>query len=247
VQRLADPVPDVSAAAQEALMAMEQAIDWRADRFARLLRAPRPHVRANAVRCIPRVRFEPNMGWSAYVRALDDPSFEVRQAAAQTLRQWYSRLPTEVMTRLQSMLKRPESPHDRIEAAHAVAQYADDKREAVAALIVGLESPDGPTRISASWALYCVAPFASQALPALIRAARRDPDPNVRSRALWALGKMGPKAKTAVPALERLGRDPVEHIRRFAKEAIARIGTVPARAVRRLARAASRRPPGRRR
>jgi HEAT repeat protein len=224
IRALGDRDTRVSDDACRALRASTRIIDVGVAELRALLESRLPHVRANAIRCLPFARTNPPNTWEPFLRALADPAADVQSAAAETLRHWFRDVPSEVLARL-GRLARPRSATEvRMTAAHSVAHLAKGDSatigEAVASLVAGLHARDAKVRIIASYALSCLGEIAVGALPDLLRVAKSDPDFNVRARALWAFRSMGPRARRAAPLLRRLLRDSDANIRRFAGEAL---------------------------
>ena len=192
-----------------------------------MLESKLPHVRANAVRCLPFTRTDPPGTWEPFLRALDDPAVGVQSAVAETLRHWFKQVPGELLGRLTRLARSRSLSEVRMTAAHSVAHLAGSDAtalaDAIASLVAGLRARDAKVRIVASYALSCLGANALGALPDLLRAAKSDPDVNVRARALWAFRSMGVRARKAAPLLRQLLRDPDAHIRRFVGEALAAV------------------------
>jgi HEAT repeat protein len=214
----------VSDDAFRALRALNRVIDIAGAELRAMLDARIPHVRANAVRCLPFARTSPPSTWEPFLRALDDPSADVQSAAAETLRHWFREVPDEVLARLGHLARARSATEVRMTAAHSVAHLAKGDpvvvRDAMASLVAGLRARAAKVRIVASYALSCLGEIAVGALPDLLRVAKSDPDFNVRARALWAFRSMGPHARRAAPLLRQLLRDSDANIRRFAGEAL---------------------------
>ena len=229
IRAIGDPDKRVSDEAFRALRALNRIIDIARAELEAMLESGLPHVRANAVRCLPFARTDPPGTWESFLRALDDPAAEVQSAAAETLRHRFREVPPEVLERLGRLARSPSATEVRMTAAHSVAHLAkgDDAavRRAMASLVVGLRARDAKVRLVASYALSCLGKLADSvsALPDLLRLAEDDPDANVRHRALWAFRSMGPRARRAAPLLRRLLGDSNASIRRFAGEALAAV------------------------
>jgi hypothetical protein len=101
-------------------------------------------------------------------------------------------------------------------------------RKAVPTLVAVLEDDqDLDAQLDAATCLGFMGPQAEEAIPALIRALRKNVvkkrgglDLRLDSHAAWALKHMGEKATSALPDLERLAKDEDEHTRRAAQSAI---------------------------
>jgi HEAT repeat protein len=227
VRAIGDPETTVSDDAFRALRALKRVIDVGGAELRAMLESRLPHVRANAVRCLPFARTDPPSTWEPFLRALDDPAAEVQSAAAETLRHSFREVPDEVLARLGRLARSRSATEVRMTAAHSLAHLAradaGSVQKAVASLVVGLHARDAKVRIVASHGLSCLGEMAVAALPDLLRIAESDPDFNVRARALWAFRSMGPRARRAAPLLRRLLRDTDPSIRRFATEALAAV------------------------
>jgi HEAT repeat protein len=224
IRAIGDPDNRVSDDAFRALRALDRIIDVARAELQAMLESPLPHVRANAVRCLPFARTDPPSTWDSFLRALDDPAAEVQSAAAEALRHRFREVPAEVLARLGRLARSRSATELRMTAAHSVAHLAkgddDAVEKAIASLVVGLRARDAKVRLVASYAMSCLGQLAVSALSDLLRIAESDPDFNVRARALWAFRSMGPRAQRAAPLLRRLLRDPDASIRRFAGEAL---------------------------
>jgi HEAT repeat protein len=219
------------------LRSLRQVILVPDKQLATLLSHVMPHVRANAVRCLPFAQTEPRSGWDRFERALDDPSDEVRAAALETLRHSFREVPQSVTSRVLALASMTTQSALRMNAVHSAAHLPAHREAAVRTLIAGMRARDGDVRLAAASALECLASHIPAALPVLVRAATSDPLPNVRYRALRGLKSMGPAAAPARQPLERLSRDRDALVRRIAAEALAALGPQSPLKAARLARA----------
>jgi len=90
----------------------------------------------------------------------------------------------------------------RIAAADALRSMGADARDAVPALITGLqEDKETDLRDAAVRALREIGPDAKDAIPSLIKVLREDKETLVREDAAAALGDIGPNSKKGAAAL----------------------------------------------
>jgi HEAT repeat protein len=227
IRAVGDRDARVSGDAFRALRQLNRIIDVAGAELQAMLASRLPHVRANAVRCLPFARTNPPHTWEPFLRALDDPAAEIQSAAAETLRHSFREVPGEVLAGLDRLARSRSATEVRMTAAHSVAHLARGDaaavRDAIASLVTGLRARDVKVRTVASYAVSCLGELAVGALPDLLRIAKSDPEFNVRARALWAFRAMGPRARRSVPLLRRLLRDSDANIRRFAGEALAAV------------------------
>lgn len=115
----------------------------------------------------------------------------------------------------------------RYAAAYALGRIGAAAKPAVSALKELAKSPDELMATVAIWAVLKIEPedesLFETAVP-LLRKALRSDQQMVRFEAAVALGDMGPAAETAIPILELVSEDdPVESVRKAAKQALAQI------------------------
>ena len=87
-----------------------------------------------------------------------------------------------------------------------------------------LDSPDGPTRQQAIFALGTIGEPAGRTAPALAAIMNDDPDPDARAQASLALSKMGGAARQVVPELARALKDPELLVRVNAARTLFQLG-----------------------
>ncbi len=115
----------------------------------------------------------------------------------------------------------------RYTAAYALGRIGPAAKPAVAALKELAKSQDELMATVAIWAVLKIEPedeaLFETAVP-LLRKAVRSEQQMVRLEAAVALGDMGPAAQTAIPILELVAEeDPVESVRKAAKQALSQI------------------------
>jgi hypothetical protein len=72
IRAIGDPEKRVSDDAFRALRGLNRIIDIVRAELQAMLESRLPHVRANAVRCLPFARTDPPSSWESFLRALDD-------------------------------------------------------------------------------------------------------------------------------------------------------------------------------
>jgi hypothetical protein len=154
VRNLGDRESHVSDAATFALGRMGPAIPLREEALRSRLRHKLPHVRANALRCLPYAWGTLAARWEAFTRALADPEALVRIAAARTL-VGFRELP-ETMVAILLRCARGGSPMLlRVAAAHALGHRPGTRDLALAMLKGGLGARTAEVRKEAARALQC--------------------------------------------------------------------------------------------
>ncbi len=99
-------------------------------------------------------------------------------------------------------------------------------KERLDGLVLRLQNGSVEERLRAAQELFDLGEQASEAVPALIRAADRDDDHRTRHKAASTLGRIGPRAAEAVQPLLRILRNPAENgtLRRHAAYMLGLIG-----------------------
>jgi hypothetical protein len=157
-----------------------------------------PEVRIAAAKAIASVRHNAKDAIPALVEVLDnDDSASVRAAAANAIA-GIGLVEKGVIGALKKALK-DKSTAVRKAAAYALATINLVTKDAVPALKKALKDNDEWVRSYAASALGNAGH--PSAVPALIKALKKDPSGRVRASAAGALGEIGPAAKAAVPAL----------------------------------------------
>jgi HEAT repeat protein len=106
---------------------------------------------------------------------------------------------------------RDPQPANRLSAAQAVAEQAEEGHAAAGALLqAALHDEDGGVRLAAAIALAKIGGRPATVLPLLIDVLEDEIDPARRWLAADALRDLGPTAAPAAPALARALRRPVE-------------------------------------
>jgi HEAT repeat protein len=141
----------------------------------------------------------------ACIRALDDPSAEVRREAVQVLGRW----PSEpVAAALRARLQQDTDAEVRAQAVSGLAIC--DAVNAVPDLFAAVTDPEGSVRAAALEALCACLGTEDATLRDLLLAALSDPAPEVRRQAAEAL-RFGPPQ--ALPALLAAANDPEPQVR----------------------------------
>jgi len=158
----------------------------------------------------------------ALVQALRDRDPDVRQKAAEALRQLLPAHP-EALRNFLRVLPVPMTPQETQALKGVLRAY----RGAVPAVRALLSDPDPKVRAGAVWALGVVGSAA--ATPKVIRALLSDPDPRVRAGAVWALGWMGKAAATPEIIRDLLTRrlDEAPNVRTAALEVLRKLPVSP--------------------
>jgi hypothetical protein len=185
---LSDPDASHSYQAFLGLRSLRQVIVAPGGQLAALLGHALPHVRANAVRCLPFAQTAPPSGWDRFERALGDPADEVRAAALQTLRHSFRELPPGIEALVLALASKRKSSTLRMEAVHSMAHLPRHRAKALRMLVSGLRARDGEVRRLATSALDCFASeheqdahirrLAREALAALDAPSRSTPAPS---------------------------------------------------------------------
>ncbi|MBI5367268.1 MAG: HEAT repeat domain-containing protein [Planctomycetes bacterium] len=178
---------------------------------------PDPRVRALALRLLGRARAGAVL---PLVRALDDPSPAVREAAVRAISSSPDRVAREsAAPRLARALLNGDVAASDLVAA-ALERAGSSGR---ASLIEVAAAGAGAARLAAIDALGAGSAASPDPVPALVQALE-DGDPRVRSEAARALGRLGPAARPARTGLLRALHAAEAVVRSAAAAAVARLG-----------------------
>ena len=156
--------------------------------------------------------------------ALDDPSAQVREAAAWALSQIGAKAGAAVPALAKALSD--TSPRTRVLAALALRGMGAVAAPAVPQLIRTLDDPVNYVRASAAAALGAMGPSAHDAVHPLVeRLVAKDEQGLVLNSVASALGAVGPDAREALPTLEQMVK--MNRIGSSAREAILRIEERP--------------------
>ena len=155
---------------------------------------------------------------SALIDALGDRNPAVREAAANTLRQFGPQTSNE----LRQALYGHRTHSVRAGAAQALAPLATSDPEVMNALIRATRDRSILVRRVSAEVIGNAGPTAVGAVPALTEALL-DADPDMRASAATALGRIGPAANAAIPALTVASLDAVTRVATAAREALTKV------------------------
>jgi HEAT repeat protein len=154
---------------------------------------------------------------------LHDADSEVRFQCAYALAQM-GEVAAPAAGDLAEMFRTDANVLNRREAAKALGAIGSKAKDAVDALLMGLNDPQASVRQAAALALTTVRGDPDRVLPALLKSAR-DPDVSVRCLSIHAIGAMGKSAIPAIPVLiDILRRDEVADVRLAVIEELAHFG-----------------------
>jgi hypothetical protein len=171
---------------------------------------------------------------AAWVRDLDDDSFDTREAATRAL----EKLGAAAKPLLRETLKGRPSPEvrRRITALLAKLKGFDvgdlevpagvqvvTASDLLAEHFADLKDPNPiRCRMAISW-LGELAPYSDRVVPALVDVLAKGKHEDVRGSAAWSLGSLGGMARVALPALKRGLGDPNKNVRTLCQSAIGQI------------------------
>lgn len=219
IRMLDDASAEVRQAAVAALRGLGNDAAPAFPRLFELLDDDDPVRRAQALRTLNTTHAKTRSWLDRLMAALDDPSADVRSAAANCLAEWSDRrMAAAAGPPLVKRLCDPD-PAVRLDAAGALSALRLHLDAATAALHASVRHPDAEVRRRAIGALFDAAGAALY--PELLHCAQFDPDHNVRCAAVANLAYGGERA---VPFLVAFLKDSKADLREAAVGALSRLG-----------------------
>lgn len=151
------------------------------------------------------------------VEQLEDPSHDVRIAAADGLRE----IGPPAAVAAPPLLEAIRDPHPTLRqaAARALGAIGDRSAGVMSALRESLLDPELSVRLAAAWALHRLDAEGEHYAPVLQRAMESG-----EGGTIVAVGNLGANAEWALPTLTRLLKDRRAGVRRLAADALGKIG-----------------------
>ena len=195
---LADPDDRLRAAAAEAAADLEGDARPLLPRLRIALVDPAPDVRLFAALALGYLVEPDNV--PALVPLLEDPTAEVRAAAAEALTA-HGRFAVAAAEPLRIRLLQDEAQEVRTQAAQALGRIGLPSPPVLIALAAASQEREAGVRRAAREALGLIGPGAASQVSALITGLSDTEDEEAQAAAAWALGRMGTAGKPAVDTL----------------------------------------------
>ena len=181
-----------------------------------------PERRATAVRALGQFATEDRIVLAQILPAMEDPSSQVRVAAATALGQLKTAAADAKPLLSRAAMEDPD-PQVRAQSLTALMAVGVPLDQLLPPVLKGLQDDSPAVRRGSAEALGHLQPFPAAAVGSLI-AALDDPDATVRAGAAKALAAAGSDGKPAVPPLLQALTDPNNDVRRMAIRALGGIG-----------------------